>query len=193
MGRWEPDARGRLLRAALELFSERGYEATTTAQIAERAGLTKATLFRLFPDKREIVFQGQARLVALVTTGVQNAPAEARPVELVAAGLSALSDAHTQEHRDLGRTLDAIVASSEELRERAVFKRWAITSAFEQALIARLGDPHKAGVLADLGTRAFYTGGEKWLATDDRHCLADYVLRELASYEDLMRACFTAQ
>ena len=58
MSRWEPDAQGRLLRAALELFSERGYEATTTAQIAERAGLTKTTLFRLFADKREIVFQG---------------------------------------------------------------------------------------------------------------------------------------
>ncbi|MEK6311689.1 MAG: helix-turn-helix domain-containing protein, partial [Curtobacterium sp.] len=54
MARWQPDPRGRLLRAALELFAEQGYDDTTAAQIAERAGLTKATLFRQFPDKREL-------------------------------------------------------------------------------------------------------------------------------------------
>jgi AcrR family transcriptional regulator len=69
MGRWEPDARGRLLDAAVELFTERGYDATTAAQIAERAGLTKTTLFRHFADKREILFQGQEGLVAVAREG----------------------------------------------------------------------------------------------------------------------------
>ncbi|HEU5356698.1 MAG TPA: TetR family transcriptional regulator, partial [Actinocrinis sp.] len=39
MSRWEPNARGRLELAALELYLERGFEQTTVAQIAERAGL----------------------------------------------------------------------------------------------------------------------------------------------------------
>ena len=59
MGRWEPNARGRLERAALALFVEHGYDATTVAQIADRAGLTKSTFFRHFADKREVLFGGQ--------------------------------------------------------------------------------------------------------------------------------------
>ncbi|WP_067681002.1 TetR/AcrR family transcriptional regulator [Nocardia miyunensis] len=187
MGRWEPDARGRLLRAALELFTEHGYDATTTAQIAERAGLTKTTLFRLFPDKREIIFQGQGALVALVTAGVQDAPADAPPAELIAAGLRALSSTHTQQRRDTGRTLDPIIASSEELRERAIFKRSAITSAFEQALADRIGDTRLAALLADTAIRAYYSGYETWVAADDERTLADHVFDELAAYQDTMR------
>ncbi len=184
MGRWEPDARGRLLRAAIELFAEHGYDATTTAQIAERAGLTKTTLFRLFPDKREIVFQGQATLVELVTAAVRDAPTAAAPTELVVAGVRALSGAHIQDHRHIGRTLDPIVASSEELRERAAFKRAAVTGALEQALNDRLGDPRPAAVLADLGVRAYYDGYRRWVTADDDRTLADYVSDELSAYAD---------
>jgi AcrR family transcriptional regulator len=192
MGRWEPDARGRLLRAALELFAEHGYDATTTAQIAERAGLTKTTLFRLFPDKREIVFQGQATLVELATAGVRDAPADATPTELVLAGVRALAGTHTRDHRDIGRTLDPIVASSEELRERAAFKRAAVTAALEQALEHRLGDPRRAGVLADLGVRAYYAGYQSWVAADDDRALAEHASDELGAYENTIRALSSA-
>lgn len=187
MGRWEPDAQGRLLRAAMELFSERGYDATTTAQIAERAGLTKTTLFRLFPDKREIVFQGQGRLLDLVKAGVEQAPAGSTAPELLRAGLRSLSSAHTGAQRDIGRRLDPILAASEELRERAVFKRSAITSALEQALLRRIGDVRSAGVLADLGVRAYYAGYETWVAADDERSFTDHVLEELGAHEAAAR------
>ena len=36
MGRWEPNARGRLEQAAMELYVERGFEQTTVAEIAKR-------------------------------------------------------------------------------------------------------------------------------------------------------------
>ena len=62
MGRWEPNARGRLEQAALELYVERGFEQTTVAEIAQRAGLTERTFFRHFADKREVLFQGAASL-----------------------------------------------------------------------------------------------------------------------------------
>ena len=74
MARWEPDARARLVAAALDLFNERGYDETTVAQIAERAGLTKSTFFRHFPDKREVLFDGEAELGAAVTQAVAAAP-----------------------------------------------------------------------------------------------------------------------
>lgn len=183
MGRWDPDAQGRLFRAALELFAEHGYDATTTAQIAERAGLTKTTLFRIFPDKREIVFQGQAVLIDLVTAGVEEAPADSTAQELLSAGLRSLSSGHTEAHREAGRTLDPILASSAELRERAAFKRSAITTALEQALSRRIGDARLAGVLADLGVRAYYTGYESWVAAADERSFTDHVLEELAALE----------
>jgi AcrR family transcriptional regulator len=59
MSRWEPDARGRLGQAAIELYVERGFDDTTVADIAERAGLTERTFFRHFADKREVLFAGQ--------------------------------------------------------------------------------------------------------------------------------------
>ncbi|MCW2497931.1 MAG: regulatory protein TetR, partial [Jatrophihabitans sp.] len=58
MGRWEPGAAGRLGAAAMELYVERGFEQTTVADIAERAGVTARTFFRHYADKREVLFSG---------------------------------------------------------------------------------------------------------------------------------------
>ena len=67
MSRWQPNARGRLRKAALELYGEHGYDQTTVAQIAERAGLTERTFYRHFADKREVVFSGEVRDVLVST------------------------------------------------------------------------------------------------------------------------------
>src|SRR5271165_5959456 len=89
MGRWEPNARGRLEHAALELFIERGFENTTVAEIAARAGLTERTFFRYFADKREVLFWGAAALQELLVTTVANAPDSAAPLDAVAAAFEA--------------------------------------------------------------------------------------------------------
>jgi AcrR family transcriptional regulator len=47
--------RARLLQAALELFAQQGYDATTAAQIAAAAGVTEMTFFRHFPSKAALV------------------------------------------------------------------------------------------------------------------------------------------
>ncbi|MFB6791847.1 helix-turn-helix domain-containing protein, partial [Streptomyces olivaceus] len=75
MGRWEPNARGRLEQAALELYVERGYEQTTVAGITARAGLTERTFFRHFADKREVLFGGSGTLAELCVNAVAAAPA----------------------------------------------------------------------------------------------------------------------
>src|SRR5580658_4590826 len=91
MGRWQPDSRGRLQEAALALYSERGFDQTTAAQIADRAGLTERTFFRHFADKREVLFGGSASLEEQIVTGVANAPATDGPFEAVSRGLDAAS------------------------------------------------------------------------------------------------------
>ncbi|KIU02723.1 TetR/AcrR family transcriptional regulator [Frigoribacterium sp. MEB024] len=187
MSRWEPDARGRLLRATIELFSEHGYDATTAAQIAAHAGLTKTTLFRHFADKREILFQGQDALIAGAVAGVVGAPADATPGELVRAGIASLCAAHSDDLRDVGRLLDPLLAATPELRERATFKRSAITEALTGALVTRLGDVRQAGLLADTGVRAYYEGYAAWMLGDGSGTLTDSVTEELAAYESASR------
>lgn len=187
MSRWEPDARGRLLRAAIELFSEHGYDATTAAQIAAHAGLTKTTLFRHFADKREILFQGQDALVAGAVAGVVGAPADTSPWKLVRAGIDSLCAAHADDLRDVGRLLDPLLAATPELRERATFKRSAITEALAGALESRLGDRRQAGLLADVGVRAYYEGYAAWMLGDGPVTLLNTVDRELAAYETVWR------
>src|SRR5215469_9699020 len=92
VARWQPDAIGRLQGAALELFGERGFEATTVADIAERAGLTKRTFFRYFADKREVLFSGTEVLQEKFVAGIAAAPADDCPLDAVAAGLHAMAD-----------------------------------------------------------------------------------------------------
>ena len=81
MGRWQPDAQGRLQQAALTLFAKQGFESTTVAEIAEQAGLTKRTFFRYFADKREVLFQGADELKQLFVTEVADASLQAEPHE----------------------------------------------------------------------------------------------------------------
>src|ERR1035441_9970668 len=99
MGRWEPDARGRLERAALELYIERGFDQTTVAEIAARAGLTERTFFRHFADKREVLFAGAGELQDFLVSTLASTPDSAAPIDAVAAALEA-AGALLQERRD---------------------------------------------------------------------------------------------
>src|ERR1700709_1919255 len=102
MGRWEPNARERLVIAAVDLFSEQGYDETTVAQIADRAGVTKSTFFRHFPDKRELLVAGQATLSRLLTEGIESAPAAAGPRDAIALGLTRASETLGPVNHELG-------------------------------------------------------------------------------------------
>src|SRR5580700_6641671 len=101
MGRWQPDSRGRLQEAALALYSERGFDQTTAAEIAARAGLTERTFFRHFNDKREVLFGGSEILRERIVVGVAEAPAGHTPLEAVACGLDAAAAMLDEGRRDL--------------------------------------------------------------------------------------------
>src|ERR1700712_1702004 len=117
MARWEPGARERLVVAAVDLFTELGYDATTVAQIVERAGVTKSTFFRHFADKRELLVAGQEALSTLLAEGITDAPVDASPREAVAAGLERASSSMGPTNREIGPRLKAAVAASTELQE----------------------------------------------------------------------------
>src|ERR1700712_3990221 len=99
MARWEPDARGRLETAAMELFRERGYVRTTVEEIAARAGLTERTFFRYFADKREVLFSGSKALEKSIIDRIVVAHPEASPFRAVVSAFEAAAD-ELQDLRD---------------------------------------------------------------------------------------------
>lgn len=163
MGRWEPDARGRLAKAAMALYAEQGFDQTTVAEIAARAGLTERTFFRNFADKREVLFYGMDRLRDLLAGAVAGAPASATPLEAVGAAFEA-AGAVMQENPERVRLRDAIVSANAELRERELIKLAALASAVAGALRDR-GVPDPAATLAaDTGVAVFKISFARWVS-----------------------------
>ena len=121
MGRWEPDARGRLEQAAMELFEERGYARTTVEDIAARAGLTERTFFRYFTDKREVLFSGAAALEALMVETIGAAPASVAPLTAVTGAFDALAP-WFESRRGHARKRRTVIAAHAELGERELIK-----------------------------------------------------------------------
>lgn len=173
MPRWEPEGRERLVKAALELFSERGYDETTVAEIAERAGLTRSTFFRYFPDKRDVLSAGQETLSRLLAQGIAAAPADATPLTAVAAGLEHAASAMGPFNRELAPQLEAAIATSTELQERYALKQVGFVAAMADALRDRGVPEPAASVAAELGALAFKQAFAAWVETDEDQDLAD--------------------
>ncbi|CDO08221.1 TetR/AcrR family transcriptional regulator [Mycolicibacterium cosmeticum] len=166
MARWEPGARERLVVAAVDLFTEQGYDRTTVAQIAERAGVTKSTFFRHFPDKRELLAAGQETLSRLLAEGIAEAPAGATPLEAVAAGLRRAAGAMGPANQEMGPRIRAAVAASAELQERDALKSVGLAAAMAGALAARGVPELPAHLAAEFGVLAFKRGFAQWTEQD---------------------------
>ncbi|MFT4294485.1 MAG: TetR family transcriptional regulator [Micropruina sp.] len=181
MPRWTPDARARLVAAALELFSERGYDKTTVTEIAERAGLSKATFFRYFPDKREVLAAGQESLSQLLTQGIAEAPADATPLAAVRAGLARAAGSMTPFHRELGPGLLAVIAANPELQARNAAKQAGLAATMAAALRDRGVPDTVAALAAEVGALAFREAYADWIASDDQElpALTDAALDRL--------------
>ncbi|MCA2229387.1 TetR/AcrR family transcriptional regulator [Nonomuraea aurantiaca] len=183
MARWQPNASERLVAAALELFEERGYEHTTVIEIAERAGLTKSTFFRHFPDKREVLFGGDT-MAGLLAKGIAAAPATATPFEAVAHAMDAVSrEAFTPARREFGARRRAVIAAHPELREREALKGLGLTASMTEAL-KRRGVPDLAAcVAAELGALALKIAYECWSDTTDGDDFGEVARRTLGDLQ----------
>jgi len=163
MGRWQPDSRGRLAKAAMELYGERGFEQTTVAEIAKRAGLTERTFFRQFADKREVLFAGADSLQEVLVTAVADAPSSLPPIAAVALGLDAVAGM-LQPGRDHSRERQAIIAANPDLQERELIKLATLGAALADVLRRRgVRDP-AASLTAEAGIAVFKIAFERWVA-----------------------------
>ncbi|GAA4103363.1 TetR/AcrR family transcriptional regulator [Nonomuraea soli] len=153
--------------AALRLFAEKGYDETTVAQIAERAGLTRSTFHRHFGDKRDILTAGQETLSRLLAEGIAAAPSDATPMAAVAAGLERASRHMTSVNRDIGTLMHAAIEADEELRRRNTSKSVGMAAAMTEALTRRGIPEITARVAAELGVMAFNLGFSRWTGPVD--------------------------
>jgi len=171
----------------VDLFSEQGYDATTVEQIARRAGVTKSTFFRYFPDKRELLSAGQETLSALLAEGILQAPADASALAAVASGLQRAATAMGPANRELGPRIKAAIDSSVELQERAALKNVGLAAAMTAALAERGFAEPIAQLASELGVLALKRGYAAW-SEGGRQAGDDLAPHALAALEELRAA-----
>jgi len=179
MPRWDADAEGRLLKAAMELFVDRGYDQVTVTEIAERAGLKKRSFFRYFADKREVLFGGAPTFEQTVVTGVLEAPEAMQPLDAVVASLAAAGAGLTSWGEPV-RLRQQVIASSPELRERELIKLASLTTQVADALIRRGVEELTASLTAQAGMAAFTTAFERWAKSADAQNFHELIHDSLA-------------
>lgn len=161
MGRWEPDAAGRLRVAALALFEEVGFEQATVAEISARAGVTSRTFFRYFADKQEVLFAGSEDLGVEMAAALTAAPADASARQALDAALDRAA-ALLSSRADFARRRHAVVSSNLALRERETMKMDRLTETLAAALQERgVADP-LAIMTAHVGVAAFRVAFDAW-------------------------------
>jgi len=182
MARWEPGAPERLQKAALELFTTRGYEQTTASEIAQSVGLTERTFFRHFSDKREVLFYGQDEFVQAFAHGVETAPPDASPIEIIASALQSAAALFPDERRPHSRTRQSVIEQNAALQERESHKLASLATTIAGGLRARGVDELAATLAAETGVTVFGIAFTQWIREGEQRSLAEIaadVLREL--------------
>jgi AcrR family transcriptional regulator len=185
MGRWEPDAESRFRAAAIELFGEIGYEQTTVAAIAERAGLTARTFFRYFADKREVLFNGSERLQQTMVDALTQAPAEASAIDAITAALTKAGDFFDDDRRAFARLRHTVITTNADLRERELIKLATLSAALAQALRERgVGEPD-ASLAAEAAIAVFRVAFAQWVGESEQRGYDGIVKESLARLRTL--------
>jgi AcrR family transcriptional regulator len=167
MVRWEPNARGRLEQAAMDLYIERGFEQTTVAEIAKQAGLTERTFFRYFADKREVLFYGSAAFQEIFVSTLAAAPASTPPIVAIAAAVEAAGAALQERHAG-ARRRQTVISANPVLQERELIKLAALASALADALRGRGVPDPAAGLAAEAGIAVFKIAFDRWIDKANR-------------------------
>jgi AcrR family transcriptional regulator len=193
MGRWEANARGRLQQAAIELYSERGFDQTTVAEIAGRAGLTQRTFFRHFADKREVLFDGEDALRDLLVLAVAGAADSASPIAAFAAGLKATVAVYFEHRpRDQARKRQAVIAANEAIQERELIKLSRLAAGVAGALRGRGVTEPAASLTAEVGMLIFRIAVERWIDDTGNRDLAHHIDEAVAEFRALADGELTA-
>lgn len=178
MVRWQPGALERLSAAALDLFEQQGYEQTTVAQVAERAGVTERTFYRYFGDKREVLFSGREALEQALVAAVA-ASTSTDAADLIDGALAALAGYFPDQRRAFARRRQAVLESDPALLERELLKLQSLRTVMADALTRRGLDDQRAELVAATVGTVFHTAFARWLTGADMATAQADALAEL--------------
>jgi AcrR family transcriptional regulator len=175
MGRWEPNARGRLARAALVLSAEKGYDNTTVAEIAAAAGVTERTFYRYFVDKADALFPDNTELLVALTGVVTDATGNgSNPLDAALVAVQQLAGYASIEPERI-RLNAQVLPVVPALAGRQLLRDREIAEAMAQAL-CRSGVPAlDAQLAAETALGVWRVAVSEWTRGDQARALPDVV------------------
>jgi len=185
MPRWEQGSKERLQQAAIELFEEQGFEATSAVQIAKRAGVTTRTFFRYFSDKQEVLFADAETLCEVLAQEIRDAADVTEPLRTVTQTLARF-DWEGLAPRESLRRRDAMIAVNPVLQERHLNKQRQMADAFGSALHELGVDPDIAELATHVGIHVFRVAYRRWLEADDNADLATITATVTAQLDSIV-------
>ena len=130
--------RQQIVEAAFGLFRERGFQATTVAEIAAEADIAPRTFFAYFPSKEAVVFYDFDAMFESLRARIEDRPADETAIDALRSWLEQAMPAMHAENED------------EALRKRMCMDEPAL-AARQQHLLSKLEEILRAGVARDLG------------------------------------------
>lgn len=192
MARWAPDTRDRLRAAALALFVERGFDATTVTDIVERAGVTRRTFFRHFGDKREVFFAGD-EIPRLAASMLAATPADLSPFAVAWTGFLTLATERFEPRRTEIVAARRLIAAEPALRERDLQKQADLREVLIEGYRDRGVDALRARVVAGVAVELWQTALEQWATDDAGGSLEDHLDRVRAEMAAVLGGDVAAQ
>ncbi len=179
-------ARKRLITAAIELFAEHGFDTTTAAQIAARAGVTERTFFRHFPDKREVLFDGQIALRTAISDAIASQSPRLSPIDTLRQAFSTIVGP-LEQNRQISQPRQHIVAANPALQEREVAKHAELVRVVAEALRQRNIESRRADLAAQAGLAVLSHALRSWFA-DPTVGLAEHMDHAFVELQNLTSA-----
>lgn len=156
--------RAQLADAILAVFLERGYATVTVEDAAREVGISRATFFRYFGNKEDVVVTSVESAGIDYAAGIRALPQKAQRSgwELVRTAIEPVVLTATRDPDRLRARL-RLIAGEPALRARLRERRAESTEALAAALTERLDDPLTARVLASAGLAAIDLAWEEWV------------------------------
>ncbi|MGY5777817.1 TetR family transcriptional regulator [Rhizobium sp. LEGMi135b] len=156
--------RERIESAALRLFLERGFEATTIEDITEAADVSKRSFFDYFPSKEEVVAAWQDGFARELIGAVAAQPEDASIVEVIEAAVNSALRTAIADPQSLA--LAALIRNTPALCARDQLKYAKLEKKLADALFARGSSSQeerfRLGMLAAAVVTMLRIGGERW-------------------------------
>jgi AcrR family transcriptional regulator len=181
-----------IVAVATKLFVAQGYDATTTAQIADAAEVSPSTFFTYFPTKADVVFSLFDAIIESADTRLLGRPAGERAIDAIVAWIAEDLPEVEAPFAELLHASDGLVASDSELQSQFRLRSALFEDVLAAAFAGDLGEPAdgiRPRVLAAIAWRGMLDVWNVWHAThssDEAEDLkelcrvkADYVRRAL--------------